>query len=465
MNDLKQRLKPFRRRVRALMAWHGAAIGACFGGAIAIVLAALDFTKVRYSSWQELAVSICGGLLVGALIGAFRSVRDESLADSIDRRAKLANRVGTAANAKHDGFADLQAADAMETIGSLVPRKVFPVKASKWHGALPIAAIVASGLFILGNTPLLLSAESKRDREELQRIGETVEKAPKPILERDSAEVGKEERELAKQIERFAQELQKARMEKPEALKKADELMKKAENMAKQRFEDSDRQRLSAMQILEQMAREQARKELGLSEEELKDLDRRAKANRTKEENSKQGEDKGLSQSEMDELSRLDQMFGDESSSSQQEENKAEQQRLQSQIDQIKKMLQKGVNAQGKQLTEAERKALEKQMKELQELLKEFKLSERVQEFFKKLSSMKEFKELMEMAAKLQKANQQGRETGQTEIKEMDLQAMRERLEQIRQELEEMAAKYGSEEAMKELIEQMKEALKNGCYG
>lgn len=452
MSELNKNLKPFHRRVRVVRAWFWAGIGATFGTVISVVLAVLDFARVHYTDWTWLIAGPVLGLVLGCVAALLKGQTNKDLADSIDRRASLQNRLGAASeNHDHETLGTLVNEDALSHITDLRPAKVYPFKMSKWHAGPVAGMVVASALFMMGNTPLFLSSGKAGQRAELKQNGEDLERVAKPILENQLA--GKEEKDLAKKLDRFAQELKRGRMEKPEALQNADTLMKQAEDLKRERINQLEAQRLKALQAMEAMAKKSAAKEMGLSDKEFSEMMKKSEAQDTSSAES------GLSEQQKQELSELDQKLLGEQRDSQSQ--KDQEQQMQDRLDQIKKMLESGKNSKGQELTSEERKALEEAQKKIQEMMKDFKLSQKAQKFLSQLAKMKEYQELLEMAKKLQEANQQAEKGEIPKLTDEDIAAMKEKLKEMQKALEEMAEKYGSEEEMKKLIEEMKKALES----
>ena len=100
MQETKLDLRPFRRRVRALRAWRGLALGLLVGGVAGLVWAVLDVTGVWFTDWLLLAAVFAGPALVGALVGWVLPIGDDAVARSIDRRAGLRDRPLTVRCAK-----------------------------------------------------------------------------------------------------------------------------------------------------------------------------------------------------------------------------------------------------------------------------------------------------------------------------------------------------------------------------
>src|SRR5205085_3312028 len=144
--------------------------------------------------------------------------------------------------------------DAATHLSTINPRNTFPFRITRWHGAALVAAAIASAIFLLGNSPLLLNTQQKKDREELQGIAKAVERVAKPILEKnEKQDVSAAERQLAERLEKFARDLEKGRMTKQEALINANELTKEADRLAKERFAKAEKSMMEAETALSKL--------------------------------------------------------------------------------------------------------------------------------------------------------------------------------------------------------------------
>lgn len=406
MKGIDDKLKKLTRRVRLAKAVRGVAIGALFGAAIAVVLAVLDRLGVYYTNWPVIIACCAGGSLLGFVIGFALKVSRLDLADSVDRRLGFKNRLRTALESRGEGeFDQAVLADAEARLEGANGRTAFPLKFSKWHAGAVFGVAIAATLFLLSNSPIFLSDEAKKERAELQKTADQVRRVAKPILDPKN-NPGELERELAERLEKLAKDMEKGRMTKKEALIKANELSKTADELAKNRMANAEKMTLDAQTALERMTKEQLEK-AGLTEEDL------ANAKQTKE--------------------RLT----------------AKENALQSEIDKLKKELEKTG------LSGAERNQLESELKQAQKDQLDIKLSKEVLEFLDRLHNMPEFKELMELASKLQQSAGEAKEGKQPTQEEID--------EMIKQ-LEELAEKLKDEESLREFIEQLKKALAE-CKG
>lgn len=408
MEELQSVIQQFRRRIRIAYAWYGASVGAAAGALVCVAWSILDYFAVVYAEWSGFAAAIAGLTLAGALIGWFRRVSDATVGDSIDRRAELMNRIGTAMvlGAKPDDFSDAQKLDAVSRAKNLKPKKLFPLKYYRWHTALLVLAVMASAIFLLGNTPLFLSAKDRAEREELKKAAKAIERVAKPVIEQDQSAT-QEEKDLAKQLEKLARDMKKGRLNKEKALEEANDLLQKADELAKKNQAKAD-QTLSKADTALDKAMAQKMDEMGLT-----------------------GADPKMATMSPQELDQL-------------------KQQAQNKIDELNKKLNDG-----QQKSDAERKKLEEELQKAKDDLAKIELSKQAQETFAKMMEMQEWKDLQEMARKLaqdQKGSQNGK-SGQQKLS-------KEQLKEMQKKLEELAKQLKDEKAMREYIKKMMEALK-----
>lgn len=421
------RLKRFERRVRILRAWRGLAIGGCIGGIAATAWAILDWTRVALAEWSWLGLVVLAGATLGALVGLFMRVPAEGLVDSIDRRAGLSDRLSTwrERQAAADGSFDAPLkTDAEKHFSQLEPRRLFPVRVGRWQaGAVALSAVAAS-VFLLGNTPILLSDQAKKDREDLKKIGQEVERIVKPLEEKkEQDKMSEDEKRLADQLRRFQRELEKGKIDKQEALEKANEIQKKADELTKQDAQKSEQALAKAETAMDKMKAE-ALKQAGLpeadpqmakmSESELKSMEQQLQSQK---------------ESLQSQMSKLDQAMKNPNLSKEQ-----------------KDALQSQKNEAGKKMDAANKK------------LQQIQLSKEAQEIFKKMMESKEWKELQELAKQLQKNAQAGKQNGSQNPQE---QLSKEQLEEMKAKLEALAKELKDPQKMKEYMDALKEALKH----
>ena len=432
-------LSRFARRIRMVRAWLGAAIGASAAGLVATAWAILDWMGRADCSAMGIAVALGAGAAVGALVGALLPLPASALRSSVDRRGRLENRL-TASSADVP-FADEIRADAAAHLAEVRPRKIYPMRFGRWQGTAIASAFLASTVFLLGSTPLLLSPEAKAAREEMAKKAKVIERVTKEQFETPEAqkEMTEGERRLLEEARRLQRDLEKGRMSPEEAMQKAHELQKKAEDLVKQAAQDSQKSLDQAETAMEKMERAELEKN-GLGQVDPPLLQ--------------------MPQGQRDELKA---------------KNAEQQKQLQKQLEAIdkrlgeiaKRLANKGISDAERKALEQERKSLEEQkkaleaeMKAAQQLGDALKLSDQARAVLDKMRNHELMKEIRALAEKMAKANQQANQTGRPPF-------TKEQLAEMKAELEKLLAKLKDDKAMEEYLKQMIEAMKKGqkCQG
>lgn len=459
MNPLIPKLTPFLRRVRLVRSVQGMFFGLFIGGLLCLAWVVLDMSRVLYADWKGLGALAGSSALIGAIAGAFRKTSVESLASSMDGRAGLKDRLGTATeNRAHEsGFDSLIQVDAANSIEGLVPAKVYPIRFGRANAAAIATLVVAATAFLLGNSPLLRGPKTASERRELHEMGEAVKRVLKPLEKPvTGVPIPEGRKNLASDLNRFARELEEGRINKEEALRKANELAKKAEDSVK---ENADKAQSSLdqaetamskyvkMQLNEQDVSSSDFERLKLSASEQRALDEAMKdqgfENPKSEFSEKQLGELGIDRN----AERLAQMSPEQ------------REQLRNAISQRQQELQKELDRMDK-LSESERKALEKQMqemrqqqKDLQKLSESLKLSEDALKTLREVMQSKEMKEIREAMQKMQQKSQQMGQQGKPPTKE--------EIEEMRQKLEALAKQLKDPEFRKQYLEAMKKALQD----
>jgi len=435
-------LKSFSRRVRLVRAWVGLSIGLSVGALLAVVWAGLDWANILYAEWSSLGwlVGSCG--LIGLLVGAFRGVSATALADSIDRRARLENRLSTAAerSSTSGAFDDALRQDATDHLKGLKPAKLYPIRLGKWHAGAALFSILAASIFLLGNTPLLLGKDAKATRAKMQEQAAKIDHVLKPMEEEaKKGELNPAEKKLAEDLKKLSQDLKKARIDPEKALQRQNELNKEAQKLQDERFQKADQSMQTAQQAFDKMQKEKL--------EQRMDMD-----------------PKGMTGAEM-EQAKLDL-----SKMSPQDLRKALD--LERKINDIKQQL-KDPN-----LSKEAQDALKHKLDELSKMLANMHLSPAVQKMFDRMMQDPLWKEIQDAMMELQKKKEElqklldtskkmGKQNqpGQPELTKEQQEAIRKAIEQQMKELEQMAKDLSSDKAMHEYLERLLQALKNGRMG
>lgn len=388
-----------------MRAWKGLAVGLAAGGVLGAAWAGLDWAGIWFTDWLWLGLLALGSALVGALAGFFAPVRSAMLADSIDRRAGLENRLGTAIERSegHDAFDPLLRTDAENRLAELSGAKVFPIRLGRWHGFAVLTLGLCAALFLLGNTPMLLSPKDQAERKALKEAGKAVERVVEPV---EKAKLGPtpEEKRLAEEYRKFARELEKGRLDKPKALQKANDLAKKAEELAKDRAKETQDQLAKAESAFDKLAKAEMQK-AGIPDADL-DLAKMSPSDREKALENAQNE-----------------------------------------LDRMEKEM-----SENKSLSPSEKSALSEKMDALRKQMKELKLSENVQKMLERMRNNPIFKEMQEIAKKLAKASEAAERGEAPELTD-------EEIENMKKALEELAEQLADDKAMQEYLEALKKAL------
>lgn len=438
MNEISPRLKRFARRVRVVRTWRGLAIGACVGAGVSAVWAALDWANVAYTDWSSMGIVVGAGAVLGAVINALRPIPAHALTVSIDRRAGLEDRLATAdeRSAGHDAFDVALRQDAEARLASVQPKTVYPIRVDRWHGGTVALTAAAAAIFLLGNTPLLLSDQAKAGREEVKKQGEKIERIRKETLETPEAkqDMDDAQRRLAEEMRRLEKEMEKARMTPEEARQKANEIAKKAEELSQQQAKEAMKSLDEAKTAFDEMLKQEFEK-AGMPEADpqlaqLSDAERESQMKDAQRKSEQAQSEINALQSKLAALNKklADPNLSDEERKALEEQKKAAEQAMK--------------NAQeAKKNADAKQKALE--------------LSKEAQEVFKKMAQHKLMDEIRELAKKLGQAAKDGKDSPNkpalTEAERKELQ----------KKLEELAKQLKDDKAMEEYLKKLLEAMKN----
>ena len=434
-----KKFQPFRNRINFLHAVEGTVVGVLVGSVIGAVWAILDWRGVVYFEWSQFAILIAASALIGAIFRVSRRVDDLSIARSIDRRAKLKDRLGTSAelNADSNAFTQLLAEDASAHLSSLRPKAIYPAQFKRIH-VLALASIaLVAGILFLANTKLFLPKEALVVKESMQKESKRLEELKKAIFDdaTDKKSSSPELVALQKDLMKLQKDYEKARIDPKEAMIRADELAKKADELAKK----------SAVQELDKLKDSES-----MIDKMQKDALQKA----------------GLEKADMESVKMSDTDFNQKMDATQQSTEHA-----QSKVDDLQKKLDalKGqLNKPG--LTDKEKKDLENQIqqtkKDLEEAMKNaaqaqkdmesMQLSKEARDVLKKVFDDPLWKKIQEKAKLMKASAEQAAKTGQPKL-------TKEERQQLQKEMEEFLKKMADDDFRKAYLQKLLDSLKDGC--
>ena len=402
-------LAPFRRRIRLVRAWRCAAVGACAGAGVSLVLAALDYFGVLDATPAMLGVPVALGALGGVGRALVERLPDTVVARSVDRRGGLADRLTTASEISPatGGLAEALSHDAHARAESLRPGTLYPFRLGRWHAGLLGLAVLCAFVYLLGNTTLFKSPEAKKDAAALKHSGDEVQRVARPVLaDAQRPDASPAQKELARQLNKFASDLRKGRLSKQQALVKANQLADQAHKLEASRgaaLAQSVQAAQTASQKLQAMS-----SQAGMQKSDALKLAQQASA-------------------------------------------------LQSQIADLQRQLS-AAQAGKSHLTPQQKAALAKKLADLQKQLQKIQLSQQAEQFLSSLQNMPDYQEAQKLLAQLA-AHAQAQQSGEQSP------LTPEQLKQIADRLDALAKQYNTDAKMRELAKQMLEAARNARLG
>lgn len=240
-------LKAFERRVRLVSAWKAAAIGLACGSGVACIVVAAMRSQGHVAPWWVGTSLVAVGLCVGVLLGALRKLRLGQLADSVDRRAGLKNRLGTVVDdtsqGEHTEIRTALEADARDRLAGLRPAKIYPIRFGRLQAIAMTIALAAAVATLLGNRPIVMSASERAKAADSAEAAAAIERVLEPFRQQkplDSA--GIEERRAVAEMEKLARDLKTGKADREQALQRANKALEEAAKLQKQRAETSQQQ-------------------------------------------------------------------------------------------------------------------------------------------------------------------------------------------------------------------------------
>jgi hypothetical protein len=476
--QLVDRLRPYRRRVRWMLMWRWGALGGFVGTLVALLLDALDWLAlIAMPSWG-LALAIFVGLLLGCFYALLMPLPASALAQLIDRRGRLKDRLQTALEHTEGErlFDRPLIEDAESALLRLRPAELFRFRLGAAHGLLALALIALLGFHFLPQILAIVSHEKREQQKQVNAAAKQIEEVAKPVLERakkpDATEL---EKRIARNIELYSRRARQGRMSKQEALLRYNKLLNEARRLEQQnqrKLEQTAMQAATAGEQLKQLAQKyqknpqldqltrQLQEELKALQrqlqEELNALQRQLQMGKDMNGNPLSAQQRASLQEQIRQLQATLQALRNPTPTNLQ----SQMSELQRQIDELQRQLQSGRDSKGIPLSKEALKALEQQLKRLQQQLRALQLSEQAREFLRKLMNDPNFieamKRLQELAKKCQQLGQ-NQDAQQRQLTQEEIERMARELEK---RLEELAKRYSSDEQIRELAKQILEQVK-----
>ncbi|MEI7985267.1 MAG: hypothetical protein WCI55_06535 [Armatimonadota bacterium] len=434
-----KKFQPFRRRIKFLQALEGVAAGIAVGSLIGIVWAILDWRGIFYFEWNQFAILIIASVVIGIAVRTLRRIDDLSIARSIDRRAKLKDRLGTSAeiNIHDNSFSQLLNDDATAQLSGLKPNSLYPVRLKRFHfvGIIGIAFIAC--ILFFSNSKLFLPQEAVVAKESMKKESKRLEELKKAIFDdsTDKKSTSPELLALQKDLMKLQKDYEKARIDPKEAMIRADELAKKADELAKK----------SAVQELDKLKESES-----MLDKMQKDALQKA----------------GLEKVDMDSVKMSDADFNQKMEASKQnaENSKSKADELQKKLESLKAQLNKpGLDAAAKkdienqiQKTEKELQDALKNAEQAQKEMESMQLSQEARDVLKKIYGDPMWKKIQEAAQKAKQSAEQAAKTGQPSLSKEERQ-------KLQKMMEEFLKKMADDDFRKAYLQKLLDSLKDGC--
>lgn len=434
-----KKFQPFRRRIKFLQAIEGTAAGIAVGSLIGVVWAILDWRGIFYFEWNQFAILIAASVVIGIVVRTLSRVDDLSIARSIDRRAKLKDRLGTSAeiNVNDNAFTQLLSDDATAQLNGLRPNSLYPVRLKRFHFVGFIGIALVACILFFANSKLFLPQEALVAKESMKKESKRLEELKKAIFDdsTDKKSTSPELLALQKDLMKLQKDYDNARIDPKEAMIRADELAKKADELAKK----------SAVQELDKLKESES-----MLDKMQKDALQKA----------------GLEKADMDSVKMSDTDFNQKMEASKQnsENSKSKVDELQKKLDSLKAQLNKpGLDAAAKKDLENQ---IQKTEKELQEALKNaeqaqkdmesMQLSQEARDVLKKIYDDPMWKKIQEAAQKAKQSAEQAAKTGQPSLSKEERQ-------KLQKMMEEFLKKMADDDFRKAYLQKLLDSLKDGC--
>ena len=474
--EWSDRLRPYRRRVRLLLAWKLGAIGGSVGALTATVLSFLDWRAVLFvpTFWLPLTVGI--GILLGIGWALLLRLPDSAIAQLIDRRAGLKDRLQTAlehTDASHL-FDPPLIEDAQRALYQTHPAQIFKPRFTRWQGLLVGTVALALLMHFLPQILAIALPERCEEQKEIAQSAKQIEEVVKPIVEEakkpDADEIAKR---IAQNAELYNKRAREAKMSKQEALLRYNQILedaRKLEQKNTQKMAQSAQKALSAGEQLQKLSHKKQQELQNATQDlqaQLQQIQQQLDTGKDLQGNPLSADQRMSLQNQMRQLQATLRAMQNPAAQTQMSD-------LQKRLQELQKQLQSGKDAKGNLLSKEQMEALRKERERLQQQIRALKLSQEAQEFLRKLYNEPTFKAAMEHLRKLteemRKNMQQQQNPNQAEKAQLSPEEIEKQLQELEKQLVELAKKYQSDEQIRQLAQQILEQVKqmkklNQCNG
>jgi len=303
---LQRRLRPLRRRAWALAAERSALTGGIAALVISAILAFSHLLRWLWVEWWYYLALVGMGLALGWLVGLVRPPRAFAVARLAEHRLRLRERLSSAlalgASQPDDEMVGALVADAAGRLQGVRPRRLFPRRYGR-RGQLFLALSLLLGcLAVLPQTPLFQSAATRAERAAMREVGRRLVRRARDLHRLPvSVQRRRLRDQVAENLKRLGKDLQRGRVERKQALLKlakadrqleplrrdftgrkslaqaASQLQKSSAEMAQQRMGEQQ-QALKALKEAERLAKHPELPGQRLSPEQMKQLEKLARA-------------------------------------------------------------------------------------------------------------------------------------------------------------------------------------------
>jgi hypothetical protein len=258
--ELNARLRPFRRRLRLLLAeraalWAGAAVAAA-----ALPLAVVIQVRGLWVDWRWFPMAIAAAMLMGWVWGLLTRLSPFQIARATEQRLALKERLSSATVlAEGDQMVAALHRDAVDHLAGPSPRATFPRRFGLPARAFAAAAVALCLVMILPQLAIFQSAGTRAQRQQMKRKGAELVKIAREIERNPPPSQKQLAMQIAENMRRLGKDLERHRVTERQALKRMNQLSRQVQRTQDKLAAQNSRQAMSAAsRRLDQTAAERA---------------------------------------------------------------------------------------------------------------------------------------------------------------------------------------------------------------